>query len=117
MIEFDEDQIVVKKDLVEIEDLNGNRFLIDNHWSKIYDLVEKTRFVVRWCSRFPFVHFEKQRYCSFKFRTIYTTLNSFFDKRYKINCNLSQLAALFGIEFKEFDRTIVMHDVKCQNML
>lgn len=102
---------MLRKNLIEIEALSGKRFLIENDWSRIYKLEEKLRLLIKWTSRFPFIKFERQRYCSFRFRTEYTYLDSFFDKRYKVNCNLSQLASLFDVEFKEFDKTMVNHDV------
>ena len=107
---FDE-EIMMKKDFVEIEVLSGKRFLLENNWSKVYDLAEKSWYSLKWSSKFPFVSFEKHRYCTFKFRTVYSTLESCFDKRYNVNCNLSQLAELFDIDFKEFDTTLVYHDV------
>lgn len=108
--DFDEESMM-KKDFVEIEVLSGKRFLLENNWSKVYDLAEKSWYSLKWSSKFPFVSFEKHRYCTFKFRTVYSTLESCFDKRYNVNCNLSQLAELFDIDFKEFDTTMVNHDV------
>ena len=104
--DFDE-EIMMKKDYVEIEVLSGKRFLLENNWSKVYDLAEKSGYSLKWSSKFPFVSFEKHRYCTFKF----SNNNSLFDKKFKVNCNLSQLAALFDIDFKKFDLTMVNHDV------
>lgn len=107
---FDE-EIMMKKNFVEIEVLSGKRFLIENDLEKVYDLAEKSWYSFKWSSKFPFVLFEKHRYCTFKFKTVYSTLESVFDKRYNVNCNLSQLAALFDIDFKDFETTMVNHDV------
>ena len=108
--DFNEESMM-KKDFVELEVLSGKRFLLENNWAKVYDLAEKSWYSLKWSSKFPFVSFEKHRYCTFKFKTFYSTLESVFDKRYNANCNLSQLAALFDIDFKEFDTTMVNHDV------
>ena len=108
--DFDEENMM-KKDFVELEALNGKRFLLENNWTKVYDLVEKSWYSFKWSSKFPFISFEKHRYCTFKFKTVYSALKSCFDKRYNVNCNLSQLAALFDIDFKEFDTTMVNHDL------
>lgn len=118
--DFDKESMM-KKDFVELEVLSGKRFLLENDWAKVYDLVEKSWYSFKWSSKFPFVSFEKHRYCTFKFKTVYCTLESVFDKRYfgkryfgkryNANCNLSQLAALFDIDFKEFDTTMMNHDV------
>lgn len=102
---------MMKKHFVEVEVLSGKRFLLENDWSKVYDLAEKSWYSLKWSSKFPFVSFEKHRYCTFKFKTVYYTLESLFDKRYNVNCNLSQFAALFDVDFKEFDTTMVNHDV------
>ena len=102
---------MIKKDYVEIKVLSGKRFLLENNWEKVYNLAEKSWYSFKLSSKFPFISFEKHRYCTFKFRTVYSTLESCFDKRYNVNCNLSQLAELFDIDFKEFDTTLVYHDV------
>ena len=104
--DFDE-EIMMKKDFVEIEVLSGKRFLLENDWEKVYDLAEKSWYSFKLSSKFPFISFEKHRYCTFKF----SNNNSLFDKKFKVNCNLSQLAALFDIDFKKFDLTMVNHDV------
>ena len=107
--DFDE-EIMMKKDFVEIEVLSGKRFLLDNSWEKVYNLVEKSWYSFKLSSKFPFISFEKHRYCEFKFRTLNNNY-SLFDKKFNVNCNLSQLAALFDIDFKRFDTTMVNHDV------
>lgn len=98
-------------DFVEIELLNKKRLLLENDWTKVRNLVEKTGYFIKSSSRFPFFSIEKRRYCSFMFRTTYDTIDSFFDPKYKVNCTLPQLAALFDVAFKEFDKTIVEHDI------
>ena len=100
----------MKKDYVEIEVLNGKRFLLENNWEKVYNLAEKSWYSFKLSSKFPFISFEKHRYCTFKFRT-FRNNDSFLDKKFNVNCNLSQLAALFDVDFKEFDLTMVNHDV------
>ena len=104
--DFDE-EIMMKKDFVEIEVLSGKRFLLENNWEKVYNLAEKSWYSFKLSSKFPFISFEKHRYCTFKF----SNNNSLFDKKFKVNCDLSQLAALFDIDFKKFDLTMVNHDV------
>lgn len=102
---------MMKKKFVELEVLSGKRFLVENNWEKIHDLVEKSWYSLKWSSKFPFVSFEKHRYCTFKFRTLYNTMDSPFDERYNVNCNLSQLATLFDVDFKGFDTAMVYHDI------
>ena len=102
---------MMKKDYVEIEDRSGKRFLLDNNWERVYNLAEKSWYSFKLSSKFPFISFEKHRYCTFKFRIRSFNNNSLFDKKFNVNCNLSQLAALFDVNFKEFDFTIVNHDV------
>lgn len=101
---------MMKKDYVEIEAMSGKRFLLDNNLEKVYNLVEKSCYSFKLSSKFPFISFGKHRYCTFKFR-IFSNNNSVFDKKFNVNCNLSQLAALFDIDFKKFDFTMVNHDV------
>ena len=101
---------MMKKDYVEIEVLSGKRFLLENNWKKVYNLAEKSWYSFKLSSKFPFISFEKHKYCTFKFRTFHNN-DSFLDKKFNVNCNLSQLAALFDVDFKEFDFTMVNHDV------
>ena len=101
---------MMKTDYVEIEVLSGKRFLLENNWKKVYNLAEKSWYSFKLSSKFPFISFEKHKYCTFKFRTFHNN-DSFLDKKFNVNCNLSQLAALFDVDFKEFDFTMVNHDV------
>lgn len=94
-----------KSEMIEVEVLSGKRFLLDNDWSKVYKLVEKTKSIIRLHSKFPFIFFEKKTFCEFKFKTFYSELTSVFDKRYKVNCNILQLASLFDVNVKQFDES------------
>ena len=98
---------MMKKDYVEIEVLSGKRFLLDNNWERVYNLAEKSWYSFKLFSKFPFISFEKHRYCTFNFRNN----DSFLDKNFNVNCNLSQLAALFDVDFKDFETAMVNHDV------
>lgn len=97
---------------VEIELLNGNRILLPNDWFKVYGLKEKIRVKLKLVSKFPFISFEKERYVKFKFRTHYESLDSIFDPCFKVKCNLSQLAFLFGVNFTQFEQSLVEHDLE-----
>ena len=101
----------VYMNMIEIETISGNRFLIDNDWSKVYNLVEKTRYVMKLQTKFPFIVFKKHTFCDFKFKTVYNTLRSCFDKRIKANCNILQLASLFDVNVKCFDESCTNHDM------
>ena len=95
---------------VEIELLNGNRILLPNDWFKVYSLKEKIRVKLKLVSKFPFISFEKERYVKFKLRTHYESLDSIFDPCFKVKCNLSQLAFLFGVNFTPFEKSLIEHD-------
>lgn len=99
------------KNVVEIELLSGNRILLPKRWEKIYNLCEKTRWIIRRSSVFPFFKFEKQRYVKFKFRTHYETINDFSDPTYRANCTLRQFAFIFGIEISSFEQMLVENDL------
>lgn len=96
---------------IEVELLNGEHILIENDWSKLYNIKEKTRHFIKMVSRFPFLTLEKEKYVKFKFRKQYTYLDSPFDPSFKVRCSLSQLAALFGVDFRKFEETLLYHDL------
>ena len=97
---------------VELELLNGTRILLPNEWFKIYNLKEKIRVKLKFISKFPFISFEKERYVQFNFRKCYESLDSILDPRFKVKCNLSQLAFLFGVNFTQFEQSLVEHDLE-----
>ena len=97
--------------MIEIETISGNRLLIDNDWSKVYNLVEKTRYVMKLQTTFRFIVFKKHIFCDFKFKTIYNTLTSWCNKRIKAKCNILQLASLFDVNVKCFDESCINHDM------
>ena len=99
------------KNVVEIELLSRKRILLPKSWEKVYNICEKTRWLIRRASTFPFFKFEKQRYVKFKFRTQYETIDSFCDPTYRVNCTLSQFASIFGVEIPPFERVIVENDL------
>ena len=98
-------------DCVELELLNGDHILLPNVWSKIYNLKENTRVKLKLISKFPFISFEKERYVKFRFRTHYETLDSMFDPSFNVRCSLSQLAFLFGVDFRKFEETLLDYDL------
>ena len=91
------------KNLVEIELLSRKRILLPKRWEKVYNACEKTRWLIRRSSTFPFFKFENKRYVKFKFRTHYETVNDFSDPTYRVNCTLSQFASMFGVEISPFE--------------
>lgn len=99
------------KNLVEIELLSGNRILLPNQWEKVYNACEKTGWLIRMSSAFPFFKFEKKRYVKFKFRTHYEMINDFYDPTYRANCTLRQFAFIFGIEISFFEQMLVENDL------
>ena len=99
------------RNVVEIELLSGKRILLPNKWDKIYDLCEKTRWLLRRAEAFPFFKFEKQRYVKFKFRTRFETIDDFFDPKFRVKCTLSQFASMFGIKVTPFERMLVENDL------
>ena len=101
------------KKLIEIELLSGNRILLLSQWEKVYNLCEKTRWLIRRSSTFPFFKFEKKRYVKFKFRTHYETINDFSDPTYRVNCTLYQFASMFGVEISPFEKVLVENDLAC----
>lgn len=101
------------KNVVEIELLSRKRILLPKSWEKIYNVCEKTRWLIRRSSTFPFFKFEKKRYVKFKFRTHYETLNDLSDPTYRANCTLSQFVFIFGIEILSFEQMLVENDLAC----
>ena len=101
------------KNLVEIELLSGKRILLPKLWEKVYNLCEKTRWLIRRSSTFPFCKFEKKCYVKFKVRTHYETINDFSDPTYRVNCTLRQFASMFGIEISSFEQMLVENDLAC----
>lgn len=88
------------------------RTLIPRDWSKVYHIVEKTKTSLKLKSSFPFFEMHKEQVTSFKFRTVYTTMNSFSDPRYKVKCGVLDLAKLFRVEnVVPFERSIVESDM------
>jgi hypothetical protein len=99
-------------DCVELELLNRNHVLLPNDWSKVYNLKEKSRVKLKLVSRFPFISFEKERYVKFRFRTQYKTIDSLYDPSFNVRCSLSQLAFIFGVNFRPFEKSLVEHDLE-----
>ena len=102
-----------EKNLVEIELLSGKRIILPKRWEKVYNACEKTGWLIRMSSAFPFFKFEKCRYVKFKFRTHYETLNDRLDPTYRVNCTLFQFASMFGVEIEPFERMLVENDLTC----
>lgn len=96
---------------IEIELINGNRVLLEQKWNKVYNLCEKTRWLLKRTPVFPFFKFEKQRYVKFKFMTAYETITSCTDPTYRVKCTLLQFASMFGIKISPFEKTLVENDL------
>ena len=99
------------KSMVEIELLSGKRIILPKRWEKVYNACEKTRWLIRMSSTFPFFKFEKRRYVKFNFRTQYETLNDRLDPTYRVNCTLCQFASIFSVEIEPFERMLVENDL------
>lgn len=93
--------------MIEIELINGNRILLSSEWGKVYKLIEKTRLVIKFAKKFPFVYISTKQYTQFKYRSIYETINSAFDPTYRVNCTIVQLAALFGEHVTTFEEGMI----------
>lgn len=96
---------------IEIELTNGKRILVVNDWDRVYDLYEKSYSSISFTKRFPFVKIDKCLYTSFKMQE-YKGMVSYDDERYKVNCSLVQLASMFGVKLKSFDRAKVEGDLE-----
>ena len=99
-------------EFIEIELLNHTRILIPNKWDKIYDLREKERYIFKFNKCFPFLKIEKQRYVSFRFKTVYENFRDNDDKHYKANCLLKHFLALFEVKnVKSFEEGKIEGDL------
>lgn len=78
---------------------------------KVYSLEEKNCRCIEFTTKFPFLRISRKRYVSFKFRTIYETMNSLCDSRYHVNCTLIELAKMFDIDVKPFELNVVENDM------
>ena len=101
------------KSMVEIELLHGKRILLPKCWEKVYNVCEKTGWIIRMSSAFPFFTFEKCRYVKFKFMTQYETIGDRLDPTYRVNCTLCQFASIFGVEISHFEKMLVENDLAC----
>lgn len=96
---------------LELELTNSKRILIENDWDKVYDIHEIHCHSLKFTKTFPFISFVEKMYTSFKFRTQYATLNSYFDPKYKVNCSLLQLTKMFGAKVKSFEKMCIENDL------
>ena len=97
--------------LIEIELLNGKHTLLKRDWDKVYGISEKTRWLFKLKSAFPFFKLEKQQYVKFKFRTHYEALNDFSDPCYRVKLTPLQLANLYGVKVRPFEQAVVENDL------
>ena len=97
--------------MIELELCNGNRILLPDDWSRIYNLRECTRKSYTFSRRFPFIKIIKKPYVSFRFMTTYLTLKDSDDLRLNVNCSLLQFASLFGVNVIQFEKALVDHDL------
>ena len=83
------------KTYVEIELIDGTKKILLQDWDRIYRILEKEAFELKFSSKFPFIVKETYRYTSFYFMT-YTSGPNVYDKKFKAKCTILQLAKLFN---------------------
>lgn len=96
---------------IEIELIDGSRTLIPNDWSRVYDVREFTKKSCKFVARFPFIKIIRERCTSFWIEDLPGIPSKEFDQHYKAQCSIAQLAKLFGIQYVELEKTLVLTDI------
>lgn len=93
----------------ELKDVNGNKFIIDMTDQKVEKIKELSYRTSKFSKKFPFVKFEKKKY------TKITVSKKMGDKEsfmIKVDCNLSVLMKLLGLEYNSWAKGVMNECVK-----
>lgn len=85
--------------------------MIPNDWSRIYDVREFTKKSCKFVARFPFIKIIRERCTSFWVEDLPGLPSHVYDKHYKAQCSIAQLAKLFRAQYVELEKTLVLADV------